>query len=247
MHKQWQLQENKESTNKKVEDYTNGAKCYECGSPNHKRNQCSHRNKDGRKGNKGGGNQNNGKNGKPKGNKCRDVCNHCDKRGHEEKRLLEETPRVDPGKFCEVVGLNVPANTEHVFGFKYGNFAHTSTNILDLESFMDNGDNLNNFFLVKKEENEIKEHHQFSQIGRDDMYKRCRVNREGYEFNTEIYNQNQKKMAEALNEAELVRLTAERHFMETKHDLEYLRMQGSDCAMPERLLKEREFKASGVV
>ena len=47
MHKQWRLQGNKESTNNKVEDdghktaladvNKNGAKCYECGLPHHKR------------------------------------------------------------------------------------------------------------------------------------------------------------------------------------------------------------------
>ena len=46
----------------------------------------------------------------------------------------------------------------------------------------------------------------------------CRVNREGCESDTEIYDQNQKKMAEALNKAELVLLTTERHFKETMHD-----------------------------
>ena len=45
-----------------------------------------------------------------------------------------------------------------------------------------------------------------------------------------------------MNKAELVRLTAGRHFMETKHNSEYLQMQGPDCAMRERLLKERESK-----
>ena len=44
------------------------------------------------------------------------------------------------------------------------------------------------------------------------------MNREGYEPDTKIYNQNQKKMVELLNEAELVRLTAELHFRETKYD-----------------------------
>ena len=75
-----------------------------------------------------------------------------------------------------VVGLNVPANTEHVFWFKNENFTHTSTTIMDSESFMDNGDNLNNVFLDKKEDDEIEEHHQFSQIEKDDMYEMCRVN-----------------------------------------------------------------------
>ena len=41
---------------------------------------------------------------------------------------------------------------------------------------MDNGDNSNNFFLGKKEDGEIEEHHQFSQIEKDDMYEMCRVN-----------------------------------------------------------------------
>ena len=76
-----------------------------------------------------------------------------------------------------VVGLNVPANTEHMFWFKNENFAHTGANVMDLESFMDNGDDLNNVLIVKHEDNEIKEHHQFSKIKKDDMYEMCRVNR----------------------------------------------------------------------
>ena len=51
------------------------------------------------------------------------------------------------------------------------------------------------------------------------MYEMCRVNWGGYESDTEIYDQNQQKMTDALNEAELVPLTAEQHFMETKQDL----------------------------
>ena len=45
-----------------------------------------------------------------------------------------------------------------------------------------------------------------------------------------------------LNEAELVKLTAERHFKETMHNSEFMRMQGPGRAMPERTLKDREFK-----
>ena len=70
----------------------------------------------------------------------------------------------------------------------------------------------------------------------------CRVNREGYKSNNKIYDQNQQKMTDALNEAELVRLTAEQHFMETKQYLECRPLQGPDRSIPERLLKEREFK-----
>ena len=73
------------------------------------------------------------------------------------------------------------------------------------------------------------------------MYEMCHVNREGYESDTEIYNQNQKKMTDALNKAAFVRLAAERPFMETKQDLERWSRQGSDRTMPKRLLKEKEF------
>ena len=137
------------------------------------------------------------------------------------------------------MGVNVPANTEHVFRLENENFAHKCADVVDLESFMDNSDDLNNVFLGKKEDDEIKEHHQFSQIKKDDMYEMWRVNQEGYKSDTEIYDQNQKKMAEALNEAELVRLTAEQHFRETKHDLELLWLQGPDPAMSERLLNDK--------
>ena len=92
-----------------------------------------------------------------------------------------------------VVGLNVPTNTEHVFRFENENFAHTCTNVADFESFMDNGDDLNNIFLVKKEDDEIKEHHQFSQIEKDNRYTMWRVDQEGYKSDTEIYDQNQQK------------------------------------------------------
>ena len=54
------------------------------------------------------------------------------------------------------------------------------------------------------------------------MYKMCHMNREVYKSNTEIYDKNQKKMMEALNKAELVRLIVERHFKETKHDSDFL-------------------------
>ena len=84
------------------------------------------------------------------------------------------------------MGLNVCANTKHMFGFKNENFAHMSTNIVDLESFMDNGDNLNNVFRIKKEDDEIDEHHQFSKIEKDETFRMCRVNREGYGSNTKI-------------------------------------------------------------
>ena len=66
MYKQWQIQGNRESANKKVEDdgrktaladvNENGAKYYECGSSHHKRNQCPHQKKGGRNENKGSGN-----------------------------------------------------------------------------------------------------------------------------------------------------------------------------------------------
>ena len=142
--------------------------------------------------------------------------------------------------------LNFPTKAKHVFGFKKEtnnkNFRRSTSNVLYLESFMDNGDNLNNVFLVEKEDDEIDEHHQFLQFKKDDMYKMCRVNQERYESNTTIYDQNQKKLAKALNEAELVRLTTERHFKETMHDSSFLRMHGPDCAMPERIFIDRDFK-----
>ena len=53
-------------------------------------------------------------------------------------------------------------------------------------------------------------------------------------------------MADRLNEATLVRLTAEQHFMETKRASECWPRQEPDRTMSERLLKEREFK-DGVV
>ena len=86
------------------------------------------------------------------------------------------------------------ANTKHVFGFKNEYFAHTSVSVVDLESFIDNGNNLNDVFLVKKEDDEIKEHHQGTQIDKDDMFEMCRVNREGYESDTKIYDQNHQKL-----------------------------------------------------
>ena len=55
---------------------------------------------------------------------------------------------LDNSLVTSVVGLKVPANTEHVFGFENENFAHTCANVVDLERFMDNGDNLNTVFLV---------------------------------------------------------------------------------------------------
>ena len=97
---------------------------------------------------------------------------------------------------------------------------------------MDNGDDLNNVFLGKKEDNETKEPHQFSQTEKDNMFEMCRVNREGYESYTKIYNQNQQKMTNALNEAELVLLTTEQHFIETKQESDWWPRQGPDCAMP---------------
>ena len=74
------------------------------------------------------------------------------------------------------------------------------------------------------------------------MFEMSRVNQKGYESDTEIYDQNHKKMAEALNEAELVRLTTEQHVMETKKYSECWPYQGPGNSMSERLLKEREFK-----
>ena len=138
MHKQWQIQRNKESANKKAVDdrhetaladvNESGENWYECGSPHHKRNRCPHQKKGGRNGNNGGRNQNNARNGKPKGKKFRGICNHCGKSGHEEKYCWKKRPELIPAKFAKsgaaisdkilvtsVVGLNVPANTEHVF------------------------------------------------------------------------------------------------------------------------------------
>ena len=86
------------------------------------------------------------------------------------------------------MGLNVPVTSEHVFWFENENFAHTSTNIRDLESFMDNDDNLNNVFLVQKEDDDIEERYHVSQIEKEDMYEICRVDREGYKPNTKIQN-----------------------------------------------------------
>ena len=74
------------------------------------------------------------------------------------------------------------------------------------------------------------------------MYEMCRVNREEYESDNEIYDQNRKKMTDTLNEVEFVRLTAEQHFMETTQDLECWPHQGPACTMSKRLLKEKEFK-----
>ena len=94
MYKQWRLQGNKESAHKKVEDdghetaladvNESGERCYECGSPDHKRNKSPHQKKGGRNGNNGGRIQNNGRNGKPKGKRFWGVCNHCGKSGHKE-------------------------------------------------------------------------------------------------------------------------------------------------------------------
>ena len=140
------------------------------------------------------------------------------------------------------MGLNVSANTEHVFGFKNENFAHTCANAVDLESFMDNGDKLNNIFLLKRKDEEIKELHQDSQVKKDDMVEMCRVNREGYGSHTEIYKGNHQKLAEALNEVELVWLTTEQHLMEAKINLECCLCKGPSNTMSDRILKERDFK-----
>ena len=53
------------------------------------------------------------------------------------------------------------------------------------------------------------------------MFEMCHVNREGYESDNKIYNQNNQKMAQALNKVELIRLTAKRHVTRTKKDVEY--------------------------
>ena len=52
------------------------------------------------------------------------------------------------------------------------------------------------------------------------MLKMYCVNQERYKSNAEIYNQNHQKIAEALNEVELVRLTVDQHVMEIKKYLE---------------------------
>ena len=49
-------------------------------------------------------------------------------------------------------------------------------------------------------------------------------------------------MTDALNEADLVRLTAEQYLMETRQDLECWPHQGPDRIMPGRRLNERQFK-----
>ena len=98
---------------------------------------------------------------KPKGKEFRGVCNHCDKRGHEEKYCWKKHPELIPAKFAKsgaeildkilvtsVVGLKFSAGTEHVFRFGSENFTRPCANVVDLESFMDSGDNLNNVFLV---------------------------------------------------------------------------------------------------
>ena len=82
---------------------------------------------------------------------------------------------------------------------------------------MDNGDNLNNVFLVKKEYDEINEDHQLSQFKREDMYAMCQVNREGYKSDKETYNQNPRKLEKAFNKTELVKLMKEQYLKEIMH------------------------------
>ena len=80
---------------------------------------------------------------------------------------------------------------------------------MDLESFMDNDDDLDNAFLVKKEDDEIDEDHQLSQIEKGDMYRVCKVNR------VDMFNQNSKKMEKVLNQQMFQQNTADRHHTET--------------------------------
>ena len=67
------------------------------------------------------------------------------------------------------------------------------------------------------------------------MYKVYRVNREGYESNKEMYDQNSRKLEKAFNDPELVKLTKECHLKETMHDLKF-------GTIPELTSKDREFK-----
>ena len=66
------------------------------------------------------------------------VCNHCGKSGHEEKDCWKKHPELIPAKFAKsgaaisdeilvtsIVGLNVPANTKHVFGSENENSSRT--------------------------------------------------------------------------------------------------------------------------
>ena len=92
------------------------------------------------------------------------------------KFAKSEAAILDNILVTSVVGLNVPANTKHVFGFKNENLGHICANVVDLESFMDNGDDLNNAFLVRMKEGEIREHIQFLQMEKDNMYNMCHVN-----------------------------------------------------------------------
>ena len=85
---------------------------------------------------------------------------------------------------------------------------------------MDNGVDLNNVFLDKKEDDKTEKDRQLSQFIKDDIYKVCRVNREGYESDKEMYDQNPRKLEKAFNKAELVKLTKERHLKDTMHGLE---------------------------
>ena len=146
----------------------NGERCYKCSSPTHKRNQCPTEIKvTENRITEGTGN--------PRGRKLGLSAIITARAVTKKKDCLKKHPELIPDKFVKsgaaileeilvtsVVDLNVPANTEHMFGFENENFAHTSTNIFDLKSFMVNGDDLNNVFLVRKEDDITKEHHQFS-------------------------------------------------------------------------------------
>ena len=71
---------------------------------------------------------------------------------------------------------------------------------------MDNGDDLSNVFLVKMGDDKIDKDPQLSQFEKDDMCRVCQVHREG------MCHQNSRKMDKALKDAELIKLTSERHY-----------------------------------
>ena len=56
----------------------------------------------------------------------------------------------------KIIDLNAPAKTEHMFWSKRhvpsGNFASVGANMLDLESVLDNGNNVNHRYHAKAED-----------------------------------------------------------------------------------------------